>query len=359
MSTPLFSSQQPPKSLCILRLSAIGDVTHALAVVQEIARYYPECKITWIVGKIEYALLAGLTQMPQVQFVVFDKKAGWRGVLKLWKQLKNQRFDALLNMQTAVRSSLISLGIKAKYKIGFGEKRRREGQGLFVNQYVEDPENPHVLDGFMAFAHKIGVAKFEPSWQLVIPETAKSAVEKWQVSDRVNLMISPCSSKVEKDWLAERYAEVASYALQHNINVILSGSPAPREMEMCEKITALCREKSGLSPRNACGKTSLTELTALISGADLLLAPDSGPAHIATMVGTPVIGLYAYHNPKRTAPYHNLSNVISVYEQNVQKEYHRASSKLPWATKLKGKNLMAEIQVEDVLNKMRELGFIQ
>ena len=99
----------------------------------------------------------------------------------------------------------------------------------------------------------------------------------------------------------------------------------------------------------------MKQLAALIHQANLVISPDSGPAHIATTQGTPVIGLYAYHNPLRTAPYHNLDHVVSVYEENVQKEQGKPSSELPWATKLKSKNLMAEIQVEQVVAQMRAL----
>lgn len=343
---------EAPKSLCILRLSAVGDVCHALAVVQRIQAYYPHTKITWIVGKTEASLLAGI---PNVTLVPYDKKTGWKGIFALWKQLKNTHFDALLNMQTAFRASMLSLGIKAKYKIGFGKKRSREGQWLFVNRRVEDPVSPHVLDGFMAFAEYIGVPKTEPTWQLAIPEQDRQFAQQFIDPTRKNLLISPCSSKAEKDWLVERYAEVANIAHQHNVNVIFCSSPAKREVEMVEKITALC----DFTPTNAAGKTNLKQLTALIEKVDLVLSPDSGPAHIATTQGTPVIGLYAYHNPLRTAPYHNLANVVSVYEENVQKEFGKPSSELPWATKLKGKNLMAEIQVEQVIAQMETLGLWQ
>ena len=140
--SPLFTSL--PKSLCILRLSAVGDVCHALAVVQHIQRYWPQTKLTWIVGKTEMGLLSGIEG---VELVPYDKKSGWKGVWNLWMFLKNNQFDALLNMQTAFRASIISLGIQAKYKIGFGKKRSREGQWLFVNRRVQDPETPHGFCG--------------------------------------------------------------------------------------------------------------------------------------------------------------------------------------------------------------------
>ena len=348
--SPLFT--QPPQALCILRLSAIGDVCHALAAVQQIRRYWQQTKITWIVGKTEAQLLAGIEG---VELIAYDKKSGWKGVLDLWKLLKNHQFDALLNMQTALRASVISLGIKAKYKIGFGKQRAREGQWLFTNRKIRDPQNPHVLDGFMAFVEYLGVPVTTPHWQLAISEQDYAAVRQYIDPKRKNLIISPCSSKIEKDWLVERYAQIADLAHQQDVNVILCGSPAKRERETVAQIIALCN----FQPVDLSGKTNLKQLTALIAMADLVISPDSGPAHLATTQNTPVIGLYAYHNPLRTGPYNNLANVVSVYEQNVLREYGKPSSQLPWATKLTGKNLMAQIQVEDVVKQMQEeLGLV-
>lgn len=83
----LFSSQQPPESLCILRLSAIGDVCNVLAVVQQIQRYWPQTEITWIIGKVEYQLLQHVNG---INFVIYDKKSGWKGIWNLWKSLKRK-----------------------------------------------------------------------------------------------------------------------------------------------------------------------------------------------------------------------------------------------------------------------------
>ncbi|PJG82345.1 glycosyltransferase family 9 protein [Caviibacterium pharyngocola] len=345
----LFS--QPPKSVCILRLSAIGDVCHALAAVQQIQRHWRQTEITWIIGKTEAQLFANV---PGIRFVTYDKKSGWKGVLALWKQLRGQQFDVLLNMQTAFRASILSLGIQARYKVGFGQQRSREGQRFFVNRRITDPQTPHVLDGFLAFVQYLGVPVQAPCWDLPVTEEDNAKARTFLAPDKKNLLISPCSSKAEKDWLAEGYAQIADLAHQQDMNVILCGSPAKREREMVARIMALCH----FTPVNACGQTTLTELTALIGAADLVIAPDSGPAHIATTQGTPVIGLYAYHNPLRTGPYNNLQNVVSVYAQNALKEFGKPWSELPWATKLKGKNLMAEIQVDSVAEQMHRLGFL-
>ncbi|TDQ56836.1 heptosyltransferase I [Mesocricetibacter intestinalis] len=342
----LFS--RAPSALCILRLSAIGDVCHALAAVQQIQQHWPETRIVWVVGKTELQLLSSV---PGVEFIPYDKKLGWKGMLALWRKLRDYRFDALLNMQTALRASLLSMGIRADYKIGFGKRRAREGQQWFVNRRIEDPAAPHVLDGFLAFAAYLGVPTGKPQWRLGLKQEDYQGVRHYIDSERKTLIISPCSSKAEKDWLPERYAEVADFAYEQGMKVILCASPAARELKMVAEIERLCRFR----PLSLAGKTSLKQLAALIDMADLVIAPDSGPAHIATVQGTPVIGLYAYHNPLRTGPYNNLDDVISVYESNVMREFGKTSAQLPWATKLKGKNLMAQIQAAEVMQRISEV----
>lgn len=101
--------QSDPHSLCILRLSAIGDVCNTIAAVQAIQRQWPQTRITWVTGKLEAELIQSL---PDVQVIVFDKKLGWRAYTQLWQQLKSERFDALLHMQYAFRASIATLGSK-------------------------------------------------------------------------------------------------------------------------------------------------------------------------------------------------------------------------------------------------------
>ena len=339
-----------PLSLCILRLSAIGDVCHTLAVVQAIQRQYPDAEIIWIIGKTEAMLMQDL---PNVKLVPFDKKSGWKGIFTIWKQLAHKRFDFLLNMQTAFRASILSLGIKADKKIGFNKDRAREMQWLFTNQKVEQTTSPHVLDGQMMFAKAIGVTDLTPKWQLPISMETVEKAKQWLDPMRKNVVISPCSSKSEKDWLIERYAEIANWLIAQNINVILVGSPAKRELEMTAYIQHLAP-----NVQNLVGKTSLKELAVLLKLADLVISPDTGSAHIASIQGTPVIGLYAIHNPRRTAPYNDQQNVISVYDEVVQTYYGKPWQALPWATKAKsktGENLMARISVESVKQKVVEI----
>lgn len=335
---------QAVKSLCILRLSAIGDVCHTLAVVQAIQRQYPQAEITWIIGKAEASLMAGIAN---VNLVVYDKKTGWRGVWALWQQLKGKRFDYLLNLQTAFRASILSLGIRAKVKVGFNRDRAREGQWLFTNLKVEQTASPHVLDGQMMFAKAIGVADLRPKWQLPISPADEQAVQFCLDFTKRNVLIAPCSSKAEKDWLPERYAEIANFLFAKQVNVIVCGSPTEYELATAAKIQQLAP-----NVQNVAGKTTLKQLAALIKQVDLVISSDSGPAHIATTQQTPVIGLYAVHNPRRTGPYCDLDKVVSVYDEAVQQSYGKPWQQLPWATKAKGDNLMARISTAQVQQKI-------
>lgn len=327
-------------SLCLLRLSAIGDVCHAVAMVQAIQQQYPKLKITWVIGKIEYQLLKYL---PDIEFIIFDKSQGWHSYLKLRNDLKHQRFDVLLHTQVALRATLASLMISAKMRIGFDRARAKEGQWLVTNRRIEPLTNPHVLDGFMAFAKTIGVQNLTPQWNIPVPVNDTEFAQNQIKDNEQVLIICAAASKAERNWLPERYAAVASHAVSKNFRVILCGGPASIEKVLAEQIIQACPDNI----ENLVAKTSLTQLLALLKRATIVLAPDTGPAHMATTQNTPVIGLYAHSNPKRTGPYLSLPNVISVYDQVIKSQY--PTGKIPWGTRAKGDSLMELIKVETVV----------
>ncbi|WP_217532935.1 glycosyltransferase family 9 protein [Vibrio metschnikovii] len=342
---PLFSS--PPQSVCFLRLSAIGDVCHAVAAVQALQKQWPETKVTWIIGKVEAQLLQGLDH---VELIIFDKKAGFAGMKAVWQQLKGRRFDALIHMQLALRASLLTLGIQAQYKVGFHRQRAKEGQWLFTNRKIADHQSAHVLDSFLTFVEYLGVPRTAPTWSMPIGEPER-AFARQQLHDKPSVVICPAASKDERNWLTERYAQFADYVATQGYQVVLCGSPAPREVQLATTISELMTQPVV----NLVGKTSLKQLTAILGEAKLVLAPDSGPAHIATTQGTPVLGLYAHSNPKRTGPYFNIDDVVSVYEDNVTKQQGKPLSELAWSTRAKGADLMQQITVSIVIERFEHM----
>ena len=124
----------PPASLCIIRLSAIGDTCHTVPVVRAIQDAWPATRLTWIVGKTEHSLLKGLEG---VEFVVLDKALGWRGYRDVRHSLRDRRFDALLHMHASARANMVSLCVRSKLRIGFDKARARDHQWLFTNTRLE------------------------------------------------------------------------------------------------------------------------------------------------------------------------------------------------------------------------------
>ncbi|MUL09158.1 glycosyltransferase family 9 protein [Aliivibrio fischeri] len=338
---PLFTSA--PNSLCILRLSAIGDVCNTIAAVQMIQKQWPETKITWITGKLEAHLIGDL---PNINVVVFDKKLGWKGYTQLWKTLKNERFDALLHMQYALRASVATLGIKAKYKLGFDKERSNDFQTLFTNYKVPSPQKPHVLDGLIAFVKELGVNTTNPTWD--IPTSSEdNAWASSQLSDvnNKNLVIVPAASKAYKNWNAQGYADVIHHAQSQGWTITLAGSPAQVEIDLAANIESLLN----IPVKNLVGKSSLKEMLALLKQANLVIAPDTGPTHMANAVNTPIIGLYAHHNPDRTCPYQYRDYVVTVYDEAIKAETGKDKSELSWRTRVQDKQAMNRINSEQVI----------
>ena len=332
-----------PHALCILRLSAIGDVCHAISVVQAIQRHWPSTQITWITGKVEAQLIHDL---PGVEVIVYDKKTGLKGMRAVWTQLGSRHFDALLHMQAAIRASVLTLGISAKHKIGFAKNRTREGQRWFVSELCPNTDAIHVLDNFAEFAHYIGVPFEGPAWDIPVSQSDRNFAIDQLSSDERNLVICAAASDDDRNWTAEGYAEFADYAAIKGFSVTLCGSPTPREMALANSIAGLTEAKVN----NLVGETTLKQLVTILARADVVLAPDTGPAHLAVTQGTPVIGLYAHSDPNRTGPYGNLRYVCSVYEKFAMDQYGQAG-KFSWGRRNKGSDLMNDIPLALVQSK--------
>jgi heptosyltransferase I len=157
-------------------------------------------------------------------------------------------------------------------------------------------------------------------------------------------VLSPAASKVERNWLPEHYAAIADYAHQQGFNIVITGGPTDLEYQLAADIETHLKCKA----LNLVGKTSLKQLLCVLEKADLVIAPDTGPAHMAVTVGTPVIGLYAHSNPARTGPYLYQDYVVEVYHKNLLAQTGKTAKQLPWGIRVKGQSLMAQITVDAV-----------
>lgn len=333
-------------SICILRLSAIGDVTHVIPVVLSLQEQLPGVKITWVIGKIEAKLVGDL---PGVEFVIFDKKAGRRGYASLRQQMKGRRFDALLHMQVALRANLAAACIPAKTKIGYDKARSKDLHSLFINKRIAPAPQQHVRDCLASFLVPLGLEPAAPRWNIPLSDDDHVFARQHLATDRRNLVISPCASHTLRNWPAERYARLADHAIrEHGMKVILVGSPAPFEADYCVAIEAAMDEKA----HNICGKDTLKQLAALMAHADLVVAPDTGPAHIASAVGTDALGIYAASNPYRSGPYNSLEWCVNRYPEALKTFTGKTVGESRWGAKAEFEGAMELVTVKDATDML-------
>lgn len=328
-------------SLCLLRLSALGDVTHVVPLVRTLQAARPDTPIHWIIDKAGHKLLDGL---PGVIFHAYDKKSGMAGVKELRRQLPPGRFEALLQMQVAFRANLLSAFIPAERRIGYDRSRSKDLHGLFINERIPDRPGIHVLDAIGSFCEPLGLRQTEVSWDLAVPQSAVEwAAAQWQDDGRPVLMISPCSSHVRRNWYADRYAAVANHAAQRGWRVVLCGGRSELERSMADAIQA----QLDTPALDLVGKDTLKQLPALLARADLVMTPDSGPMHIANAMGAKVLGLHAASNPHRSGPYSDRRYCVDRYDDAARKYLGKQATDLKWGTKIEFDDVMELITVDD------------
>jgi heptosyltransferase I len=332
-----------------MRLSAIGDVTHVVPVVRAIREHIPQAEITWIIGKLEARLLEGL---PGVEFIVFDKKGGFKAVRQLRRTLKGRKFDALLHMQVAARANLLSKLVKAPLRIGWDKPRWRDRHQWFVNRSVASVTQQHQVDAFLEFARALDVPTDLPVWDLsVAPQDSDWAKQVLGEDPSPILMISPCSSHPLRNWQATRYAEVADYAISKlDMRVVLTGGPSELEVTTGQEIESAMQHQA----QNLIGKDTIRQSVALLKRAAVVISPDSGPAHLASAVGTPVIGLYAATPSRRSGPYNSLELCVDKYTEAAQIFRHKEPQELRWGQRIEFPGVMDLIETGDVLEKLEE-----
>jgi heptosyltransferase I len=339
----------PPASVCILRLSAIGDTCHIVPIVRTLQRVWPATRLTWIIGRTEARLMSLL---PGVEFITIDKSLGVAALHAVHRALRGRRFDVLLHMQLSLRASLASLAVAAKLRLGFDRARARELQWLFTNARIAPRVDEHVLDSFQGFLTALGVERGVLEWNLPLPEEARAYAAKLIPDAVPTLIVSPCSSHPARNWRAERYAAVIDHAVQrHGMRVLLCGGRSRLERETGEAI-----ERHATVPLvNQIGRDTLPQMLALLARASVLVSPDSGPVHMATMVATPVIGLYAATRVQRVGPYLSRQWCIDRYDAAARRFYSVSAGQLPWHRKIERPGVMDLIEVAEVCERLDAL----
>jgi heptosyltransferase I len=340
------TQQTPPASVCVIRLSAIGDCCHALPVVRTLQAVWPATKITWIIGNAEYGLLQGADG---IEFITFDKRNPGSSLLHVRRQLRTRVFPLLLHMHASMRANLVSMQVRAKRRLGFDRARARDYQWLFTGEKIAAARGQHVMDGLFGFLEHLGIRERALRWDFALGPDDRGPADRLRAGKGPVCVISPCTSqrfRNYRNWRAANYAAVARHLADvHGARIVLTGGPTELEMRYGEEISELLAPR----PLNLIGQTTLKQLYGILEVADLLICPDSGPAHMATAAGTPVVGLYATSNRHRTGPYFSQDLVVDAYPEAVRREMGKPVDALRWGERVRNPDAMDLITVHEVI----------
>jgi len=283
----------------IVMMSAVGDAVHVLPVINAIKRHHPDSRITWVLQPGPASLVRGHPSVDEI--IVFDRVKGRRAFVDVKRELSARPFDLVLNLQVYFKAGLVTSFTRAPVKLGFDKARARDLNWLFTTHKIPPRETgQHVQDQYFEFLEALGIPHEPVTWGLGPRDDERA----WQREffapiERPTAAIVVATSKEEKDWVPERWAQVADvlYA-DYGLQPVLVGGRSVRELAAEAIIMERCRHR----PISALG-SGLRKLVSILDGSALVLAPDTGPLHMAVALARPVISLMGYTNPKRTGPY--------------------------------------------------------
>lgn len=326
--------------LCVVLLSGLGDVVNGLPLVNALKDHDPARRVTWVVEPLSAPILRGHPSVDRV--VVYRKRDGVRGIRSLARDLAaGGRIDTTLNLNVYFKSVWPTLLSRAPRRIGFDRARSFDGVWLAATERLAPRPRAHTAEMFLEFAAHLGVPAGAPAWRIPLTdaERAEQAAFFAPFEGRRVATIVPASANAKKDWLAGRWARVAdALAADFGFRVVLAGGPGEREQRIAREIVAGASE----APAWALGD-SVRRLAWILAGSDLVLAPDTGPVHLARAFGVPVIGLYGHTNPWRVGPFRAFEDLwVDAYTDG-------APDPSNFTPKL---GRMERITVEDVLERV-------
>lgn len=335
------------KSICIVRLSALGDVLMLVPLVRTLQAYLPEAKLTWVISRPAYDLVEGIEG---IEFIVIPKPKSLADYWRFYKQMTGRCFDVLLATQASFRANCLYPLIRASRKIGYDAIRAKDGHGWFIHENIT-PGSDHTLEGFLKFATQLGCTEKRIHWDLAIQE----ADHQWACTHLPQgttpiLLVNPAASKPERNWPVERYIEVIQYAQNRwKVQVVLTGGPSAEEKILANTIAQV------VNVTNLVGKTRPKQLLAVIAAGDVLLCPDTGPSHMAAAVATPVIALHAVTSSDVSGPYTYRHLAVDFYPEAMHSILHKTREETPWGTHIHGSEAMKLVTTQAVIAKLETI----
>ena len=325
--------------VCIVMMSAVGDAVHVLPVINAIKRQRPDSRITWILQPGPATLVRGHRSVDEI--ILFDRTKGLGAFREVRAALRRRTFDVVIDLQVYFKAGIVTAFTRAPVKLGFDRARARDMNWLFTNRKVPPHAGQHVQDQYFEFLTALGVPHEPVVWDLgPWPDERAAQRDFFARLDRPAASIVVATSKPEKDWLPERWAQVVD-ALWHDFGLqpVLVGGRSARELAAEQTIM----QHASRRPVSALG-SGLRPLVGILDGSALVLAPDTGPLHASVALDRPTISLMGYTNPKRTGPYRRFHDLLIDAYGDPGEDYPISMENRP--------GRMPRITVRDVLDKV-------
>ncbi len=326
--------------LGVVMMSALGDAVHVLPLLDALKRHARSTHVTWVLQPGPAELVRGHPRVDDV--VVFRRDRGLAAYRDVRAELARRPFDLVLNLQVYFKAGIVTSLTRAPVKLGFDRARARDLNWLFTTHRIPPHAPQHVQDQYFEFLDALAVPHGEPVWNLG-PTEAERAKGKELLAGLprpiVGLVIA--TSKPDKNWPAERYAELADrLKAEREASCVLLGGASVIERQAAATII----RESASQPRDLMG-SGLRTLLGLLAECDVVVSSDTGPYHVCVAMNVPAVGLYGYTNPKRVGPYRRFQDlVIDAYgdpgeDYPISMQYRRGR--------------MERIGVDDVLAKVK------
>jgi lipopolysaccharide heptosyltransferase I len=301
----------PARRVALLKPSSLGDIVHCLPVLSALRRRYPDAHITWVVNRGYEPLLRGHPDLTDtLPLNRRAARAGWRAAAvtyaRFFRELRRRRFDLVLDLQGLFRSGLMAAAAGAPRRVGLSTAR--EGAAWFYTDTVDVPGGlggMHAVDRYWRLAEALGAGDGPRRFHVPIPDEARRwAAEALAGLPRPWLIVGPGSRWPTKRWPPEHFAELARRAHERfggGAVFVGGGDEAP--------LAAAARARLGGPARDLTGRTTLPQLAAVLALADVMLANDTGPLHLAAALGRPVVAPYTCTKARLTGPYRSAGAV--------------------------------------------------
>lgn len=320
----LISMTEAPKRILILRLSAIGDVLRVLPALQVLKKNFPNSYIAWAVEEHAKDILEAHPDIDEV--IVFPKNsllgklkslnqagAGLKEFFSFIGEIRNKRFDMVIDFHGLFKSGVIGFLSGAPERIGFTMGFSRECNFLFNNRrFPLDKKRISRIDRNLTLLKKMGLDITHTPPVIHVPEDDREVIQKFLKQNRIDrrrpvIAMHPGTSPTTpyKRWEPYRYAVVADQAIETNAAQVIF-TWAGREIETVQEITGMMKYRAVVAPE----LSNLCQLAEIFRNCDVYLGGDTGPMHLASFVGIPVVAIFGPTDHVVNEPYSHTPHII-------------------------------------------------